>query len=179
MSDGKSLIYFRAMPDTGAWRVPATAGAAPELILPNAREASVSGDLVAFASDSTGRSEVYVTRLGTDVITPVSTNGGRHPRWTSSGEVFFPCGPPTGDTPQANRALCVASIDRATGARRGPPTLLFNAEALGYVLVTYGERGYDVHRNGSRILVQTSGLEGTPAISLIENAGSFLRRGPR
>jgi len=75
--------------------------------------------------------------------------------------------------------VCVATVDLTSGARLGDPMQLFDAAALGLRVVIYGQRGYDVTRDGDRILVQTAGLEGTPSITLIENIQSLLNRSVR
>ena len=58
----------------------------------NERHASFSPDsrFLAYVSDETGRSEVYVRPLSGDgAKTVVSTNGGRWPRWSPTGNELF------------------------------------------------------------------------------------------
>jgi len=58
----------------------------------NERHASFSPDsrFLAYVSDETGRSEIYVRSLsGEGGKTVVSTNGGRWPRWSPSGNELF------------------------------------------------------------------------------------------
>jgi len=170
------LVYWS--PDDHVWRVQAKEGATPVKIpIENAREASFSldGKLIAYSSDTTGQLEVFVAPLkDPGSTTQISIGGGRYPRWTDRG-LFFTCGRPTDETPGANRALCFATVDLTSGARLGEPTQLFDAAALGFRVIIYSERGYDVTTDG-RILVQTAGREGTPSITFIENAKSWLKR---
>ena len=88
---------------------------------------------------------------------------------------FFACGPQIGDDPNSHRDLCAAPFDGRTG-RAGPARRLFNAEALGYRVTMRGPRGYDVGPDPNRILVQTNGVEGVPAITLLENLEEWIRR---
>jgi Tol biopolymer transport system component len=183
--DSRSLVYSRRRnPTNSVWLVEALEGAKERRILPfeNAREVSLStdGKLIAYASGRSGRLEVYVTTRENPVETnPLSTDGGRYPRWTKTGELFFPCGPPAGGGPAENGAMCVATIDPRTGESQSTPRRLFEAAALGYRVITYGQRGYDVARDGTRVLVQKTGAKGTPAITLINNVESWLRRIPQ
>jgi len=57
----------------------------------------------------------------------------------------------------------------------GPPTRLFDATAMGLELTTTEFRAYDVAPDGQRLLVQTSGLEGTPAVTVIDSLSALLR----
>jgi Tol biopolymer transport system component len=110
---------------------------------------------------------------------PAVSPDGRHPRWTNEDELFFACGAPAGDGPGALRALCVAKIDASRGARRGSSVQLFDASTRDLMLITYGHRGYDVTRDGSRILLQRGGVVGTPIITLVENVEGWLAAGAR
>src|SRR4030095_16538050 len=51
---------------------------------------SPDGQWLAYVSDETGRNEVYVRGLRTEVgRRPFSTNGGTEPRWTKGGRELF------------------------------------------------------------------------------------------
>jgi len=56
---------------------------------------------------------------------------------------------------------------------------LFDAAERDLLVITYGHRGYDISRDGSRILLQTRGVAGTPAVTLVENTEAWLRAGTR
>ena len=175
--DSKSLVYVL---ERDIWLAPVSPPGQPRLLMQNAREPAVSpdGSLIAYASEANGPSEVYVTTFpNPGQPSPISTDGGRYPRWTSNGkELLFACGAPTGEGPGALRALCAAAMQPRVAARQGAVVRLFDAPARGLILITYGARGYDIASDGSRILVQTQGATGTPAISVIENVQTWLQR---
>ena len=171
LSDG---LVFQG-PTNSVWSVPPAEGATPNRIIENASEASVStdGKLIAYVRNVTGRDEVFVaTREHPENGIRISTDGGRYPLWTKT-ELFFACGQPAEDTPNQSRAMCVATVDPTSGKRRDVKQL-FDARALGFAVIAYSERGYDVTSDG-RLLVQTDGREGTPSITLIENVKSWLK----
>ena len=171
LSDG---LVFRG-PTNSVWFVRNAQGATPTRIIEDASEASVSldGKLIAYVRNVTGRDEVFVaTRAHPENGIRISTDGGRYPLWTKT-EVFFACGQPVEDTPNQSRAMCVATVDPTSGERRDVKQL-FDARALGFAVIAYSERGYDVTPDG-RLLVQTDGREGTPSITLIENVKSWLK----
>jgi hypothetical protein len=74
---------------------------------------------VAYASDSSGRMEVYVRNLARpESPTPVSTNGGTYPSWRSDGHELYFLGP--------NDELMSAEVSDDGGTLRiGAPTQLF------------------------------------------------------
>ena len=171
LSDG---LVFRG-PSGGVWFVRNAQGATPTRIIEDASEASVSldGKLIASVRNVTGRDEVFVaTRAHPENGIRISTDGGRYPLWTKT-ELFFACGQPVEDTLNQSRAMCVATVDPTSGERRDVKQL-FDARALGFAVIAYSERGYDVTPDG-RLLVQTDGREGTPLITLIENVKSWLK----
>ena len=139
---------------------------------------SPNGKLLAYVSDRTGRFELYVTTFpARGKVTMVSIDGGRYPRWTKEkDELIFACGHPIGDEPNGARAICSATIDMRTGDRLQPPKRLFDAAKLGFRVVTFAERGYDIAPDGSRMLLQTKGIVGVPTITLLENVDAFVSR---
>ena len=175
--DGTSLVYSDGR---DVWMVAAVPGSTPRRILEQASEAAVSpdGSLIAFASEANGRSQIYVTTFpNPGERIPLSTNGGRHPRWTANGkELFFACGEPTGEGPAALRALCATVMESRSPLRWRKASELFDAAARGLILITFGQRGYDIAPDGSRILLQTQGATGTPVITVIENTQNWLRQ---
>lgn len=82
------------------------------------RDASFSPDarFLAYVSDVSGRDEVYVQEIGTNATVPVSTDGGRWPRWSRAGnELFYMNG----------RSMMVAAIDVSSTIQAGEPEKLF------------------------------------------------------
>jgi dipeptidyl aminopeptidase/acylaminoacyl peptidase len=97
--DGRSLLYVRVDPETGAdlWALPLTETGRGQPF-PVARTAfnerdgqfSHDGKWIAFGSDQMGHSEIYVQPFpGSGNATPVSTAGGTQPRWRGDGRELF------------------------------------------------------------------------------------------
>jgi Tol biopolymer transport system component len=95
--DGASLFYETSDARTSSdiLRMDIRTGKSEPLINSKSVEAdpqaSPGGRWLAFTSDATGESEVYLHRLtGHDVPrVRVSTNGGTHPRWRRDGQELF------------------------------------------------------------------------------------------
>jgi dipeptidyl aminopeptidase/acylaminoacyl peptidase len=177
--DGRSIVYTVST-NNAIWMLSlAPAGAAKPRRLATGFEPAVSPDgrYLAFTNNSTGQRQVFITTLAeAGDLVPVSEQSGRFPRWGPKGdELIFACGPPVGNNPNSHRDLCAVPFDPRSG-RAGRAKVLFNAEALGYELTIRGSRGYDVGPDPNRILVQTAGFEGTPAITVLESLGEWIRR---
>lgn len=94
--DGKSLVYgfddpVSSQPRIGVHTLGGTSGPWPA---PTAGEwgarLAPSGQLMAYVSDESGRSEIYVRPfLGPGGGTLVSTNGGAEPVWSRDGRQLF------------------------------------------------------------------------------------------
>jgi serine/threonine-protein kinase len=84
-------------------------------------EFSPDGRWLAYASDSTGRLEVYVRPYpGSGPVTPVSVSGGADPAWNpASRELFFT--EPAPSDPLGQRMMAV----QVDGTRVGTPRRLF------------------------------------------------------
>jgi Tol biopolymer transport system component len=110
---------------------------------------SADGEVLAYTSNVTGRTEVYVLRLdGTGSMRQVSTDGGRLARWSRTGrDLFFFSG---------NRAwrTTISGKDLAPSK----PVELFETETASDVVT-----GWDVARDGRFLLsvrVRRTTLEG-------------------
>ncbi|MCZ6656886.1 MAG: TIR domain-containing protein [Gammaproteobacteria bacterium] len=82
------------------------------------RDASFSPDarFLAYVSNVSGRDEVYVQEIGTKTTIPVSTDGGRWPRWSKAGnELFYMNG----------RSMMAAAIDVSLTIQAAEPQKLF------------------------------------------------------
>jgi Tol biopolymer transport system component/tRNA A-37 threonylcarbamoyl transferase component Bud32 len=108
---------------------------------------SPDGQWVAYRSNETGQSEVYVRSFPTpSVVVPVSTGGGTEPRWRRDGRELFYHGP-------RGRIMAVdvatAPVFKVTGEARR----LFDAPFFGG---PNRPNSFDVDANGSRFLVNAS-----------------------
>ena len=172
--DARQLLFGKG----GIWTVTIGSEMSSRRLLDGSEPAvSPNGRFLAFMSIATGQRQINVTTFPEPgEIWPVSEDTGRHPRWSRSGdELFFACGPTVGDDPNSHRDLCVAAVDSRTG-KPGRPVRLFDAQALGYLVTLRASRGYDVGPDPNRILVHTSGVEGVPTVTLLENVGELIRR---
>ena len=137
---------------------------------------SPDGRWIAYASDETGRYEIYV-RPFPDVSESrvlVSINGGWNPQWAhSGGEIFFQ-GP-------ANEMMVVA-VDTDGAFSANTPNLLFEADPAWY-FANLGGTIYDLHPDDQRFLMATtrpaeggSDDDTMPATVLVNNFFEELRR---
>ena len=129
---------------------------------------SADGRWIAYASNESGRYEVYVApfpRRGDKW--QVSTAGGSWPRWGSDGKEIFYLAP--------DKKLMSAMVNGAGSAFEvGPVRPLFDTHAL-----TIGNTGsmYDVSPDGKRFLVNTLAEEAAPApITLVVNWPALLKK---
>jgi Tol biopolymer transport system component len=142
---------------------------------------SPDGRWIAYASDESGRREIYVVPFpgqgGASGAAPaletrgakwhVSTAGGSWPRWRSDGKEIFYLAP--------DKTLMSAAVNAAGSAFEvGAARPLFDTRAL-----TIGNTGfmYDVSPNGQRFLVNTLAEEAAPApITLVVNWPALLKK---
>ena len=122
---------------------------------------SPDGRWVAYISQQTGRSEVYVTSFpGGESRSQVSANGGRQPRWSPDGkEIYFVAG---------DDQLLAATVDG-----RGPRFEVKDVRPLFRVNMYTGPRvgmyGYDVSLDGKRFLINDAGEASVPRVALVTN----------
>ena len=155
--DGRFLLYsLDSGPATGAdiWSLDLEApageqGARPFLETPTNEGSPVfspDGRWIAYTSDESGSSQVYVCRFpACDSKRGVSVGGGEHqgPKWSPNGrELFFMTG--------NGERLMVAPIQAETELTVGQPLVLFEGPFL-----SSGSAGftYDVSRDGRRFLM--------------------------
>ena len=101
---------------------------------------SPDGRFVAYASNETGASEVYVVSAsGEGEKVTVSVDGSRHPAWSHSGrELFF----------RRRNDMMVVRVETEGGFRAAQPKRLFDATAVS----SYFDN-FDVSVNDERLLV--------------------------
>ena len=150
--DGSVLAYVDRTPETNQdiWVLPLAAGGKPRPWLKtsaseNQPELSPDGRWMAYASNVSGRVEVYVQPFpGPEGSRyQVSLAGGQSPRWSRDGrELFFV-------TDARPRRLLAADIHSAPAFTAEPPREVFSAD----VELPGGSAGYDVSPDGRRFLV--------------------------
>jgi Tol biopolymer transport system component len=176
--DGKFLLYTAgafAVGNTDVWVLPMTDP--PETRTPTAflhspfnesnARFSPDGKWVAYVSNETGSSEVYVTRFpGPNGKWPISAGGGSFPRWRADGKELFYVA--------RNNKLMAASVNAsATDFEVTAAHAVLNIHppgaATGYQ--------YDVSADGQRFLVNTI-VEATalPPITLVVNWPASLQK---
>jgi Tol biopolymer transport system component/predicted Ser/Thr protein kinase len=127
---------------------------------------SPDGRWIAYASDESGRPEVYVQPFpGPGARSQVSAAGGTQPRWRrDSRELFYR--EPTG------RFMAVPIADGAGSFEAGAPQALFEARTP----TTPGAH-YDVTADGQRFIASVPlGAEDASPLTLVLNWPSLLRR---
>jgi hypothetical protein len=178
-SDGKRIIYSMRTGDRVDIYVRSADGSdEPRTIATNADGPALSpnGRWLAYHADSGSGWEVFVASFpDMKRVWPVSTGRGRHPQWSTSGELFFAGGPTVGDDPNSLRDLYSVRIDPADG-RPSTPVRLFDADAAGYRITTRATRAYGVASDGQRFLVRTTGLQGDAVVTAIQHVHAWLER---
>ena len=94
-----------------------------------------------YQSTETGRTEIYAQSFpGTEERVQLSADGGTDPLWARNGEIFY----------LHNDEMRVITPRRAGTLDFQEPRTLFNAGLV--AVTTFGGRGFDVSRDGTRIL---------------------------
>jgi serine/threonine protein kinase len=131
---------------------------------------SPDGNWVAYASNSTGRSEIYVRRFdGSGSAIPVSSDGGTHPRWRRAGHELYFMGP-------ADEMMAADVSATAASFAAGTPHKLFAVPLND--LPTLNFPPYDVSADGQRFLLNVPDrpeplffLQGLDALMRIRKPG--------
>jgi Tol biopolymer transport system component len=153
--NAQSLLYVDRNPKTQSdvWvlRMEGDAKPAPWLQTPfneTGARFSPDGRWVAYASDETGKYEVYVRPLrGIGERRRISNQGGLGPRWRSDGkEIFY-------TNLDAEPGFLAVAVDPSSMEPAGTPALLFR--------LSTNVRDYDVTQDGERFLVIHDDATGT------------------
>jgi eukaryotic-like serine/threonine-protein kinase len=166
--DSKWLVVSESRPDTrdDLWLVPVDGGSEPR---PYARSPfnegqgaiSPDGQWIAYASDESGRFEIYLDSFPSPGNRArLTSGGGSDPRWKNNGaELYFRRG-----------AEIHAVSPRLSG---GPPEAMSSARLFE---AGAGIRAYDVSPDGQRFLVNIPVADATPPkISIIVNIRTLFR----
>jgi hypothetical protein len=110
---------------------------------------SPDGKMIAYESNESGRSEVFVLPFpGPGPRIAVSVNGGAQPRWRGDGKELFFIG-------LDERLMAVAiSLPAGDTPRVGTPAALFTTR-IGGALQNISRQQYFVARDGQRFLMNT------------------------
>jgi eukaryotic-like serine/threonine-protein kinase len=149
--DGKYILYERTTESTGVWVAEEPELKTRPLLKGSAAtkngQFSPDGKWVAYASNESGKWEVYVTSFPElRGKWQVSNNGGTQPRWRGDGKELFYLG--------SDGRMTAVPVVAGEHFDSGAPLPLFQASArervAGSELVTY-----DVARDGQRFLINT------------------------
>jgi hypothetical protein len=124
---------------------------------------SPDGAHVAYASDESGRLEVYVQpNSGDGRRVQISTDGGTEPVWSRNGkQLFF----------RQGRSLMIVDVATSPALSFGRPRLLFSGNYMTHTVAA----NYDVSPDGQRFLM----VKGPPAMSydeIVVVSGAFGKR---
>ncbi|MBX7187159.1 MAG: serine/threonine-protein kinase [Vicinamibacteria bacterium] len=170
--DGRSLVFYEIGRTTGYDLMitePGSNAPARPLVRTPQLEAGArlhpGGRFVAYASNVTGRDDVFVTSFpDTGPRIPVTTDGGREPIWSHDGrEIFY----------RKGSQVFSAAFRPGPSAAFDPPRLLFD--------VPYFQSGgpgnsqYDVAPDGRFLMIKVPERE-TPYIGVILNWAEALRK---
>ncbi len=146
--DGKTVVYEKGGDETGddLWRVPADGSGEPAVFLKTeadewAPRVSPDGGYLAYASEESGRTEVYVKRFpGGDGKWQVSVEGGNFPIWSRAGDELIY---------RQDDLLMAVPVETKPVFKLGTPVRLFEARES---RLSLRPRGYDVSPDGQRFI---------------------------
>jgi eukaryotic-like serine/threonine-protein kinase len=172
--DGRFVMFTRISAATlhDLWLLPIDGERTPKQFLKTQYseshgQFSPDGKWIAYTSNESGRSEIYVQPLSTGVSTPVSSSGGGLPRWRRDGKELFYRG-------VDGRLMAVSVRAVPTGLEFGVPTALFPiVEPVGFFAYPY-----DVTPDGQRILAlrPSGGEQDTRPLTVLVNWEAGLKK---
>ncbi|MGH9785508.1 MAG: TolB family protein, partial [Terriglobia bacterium] len=124
---------------------------------------SPDGKYVAYASDESGRYEIYVRPFPSGAgKLRISNAGGQWPRWRRDGGELFYLSPD-------RKLMAVAMKTSSSGIQPGAPQLLFGADFFSAV-TGFNLFSYAVAENGKRFLARVSAGDTAPApLTVLDN----------
>jgi hypothetical protein len=156
--DGKLIVYARLDPKTkwDLWVLPSAVESASQERRPTPYlqtefnehhgRLSLDGRWMAYASDESGRPEVYVRAFPTPgVRSQVSTNGGDEPYWGRDGKELF--------YRSADRMLTAVPVKTDTSFTAGAPRALFTIPTADVGQLTGIQHPFLPTRDGRRFLI--------------------------
>jgi serine/threonine-protein kinase len=133
---------------------------------------SPDGRWLAYWSDESGRSEVYVRPFpGPGAKRLISTNGGTYPTWSSNGKELF--------YQDADAKIMVAAYTASGSMFQAEKPRAWSAVSLPLSTWAIGELNYDVSPDGKRLVVAPDQAEGAAKedkITFLFNFTDQLRR---
>jgi serine/threonine-protein kinase len=163
--DGRNLLFTKddGLTGTDVWLLPVEDRDHPQRLLaePGDELGAIvhpGGRWFAYASDASGRSEVFVRPFPEPGgVTPVSTDGGSEPRWSRDGsELFYR----NGDKMMAVEVLTQPEF------HAGQPTLLFESDDFRAPLSL---SSYDVASDGRFLMIESTQDEASTDLVLVFN----------
>ena len=168
-TDGQTLAFEQTGPGTGydIWTLRLGDRKATPFLQTRFNEIgprfSPDGHWLAYASDESGRFEVYVQPYpGPGGKWQISTDGGSEPIWVRSGELFYRNG----------EKLMVVQTTTHPNFSAGNPKMLFEGRHATYQSVP----DYDVSADGQRFLFLTPGDEGREEVNVVVNWTEELKQ---
>jgi serine/threonine protein kinase len=182
--DGRFLLYTQQDPQTHAdlWVLPLAGDGTPSgTATPFAKTAfseeqgrfSPDTRWIAYASDESGRSEVYVQPFPAPPDggskTPISRDGGSGPRWRRDGKELFYFSP--------DGRLMVADVTEGPIFKVSVPRTLFEVPVaqIAHNLPDMQVLGWDVAPDGKRLLIDTSTASSDP-VTVVLNWTAQLKK---
>jgi Tol biopolymer transport system component len=171
--DGGTILYLEAATKgTELWGVPVAGERKPFPYLQNGfnltnPQLSPDGRWVAYASNESGRNEVYVQSFPTpSAKAQVSLEGGNQPRWRRDmKELFYTA---------SDRRLMAVPITVGAALTPGPPAVLFETHLLDTTLTSSSQ--YDVAPDGQRFLMNVAKQTAAVPVTVVLNWPSSLKR---
>ena len=165
-ADGQFIVYESIDPKTGEdlWVLPLSGDQEPISFLNSEfrerhGQLSPDGRWMAYTSNESGRTEVYVRAFpDADRKSQISTNGGSLPKWHSDGKELFYLA--------VDKKLMVVDVDTQSTFEAGVPRPLFQANLSNVPLRNH----FAVSADGQRFLMLTLSDQGTASqITVVTN----------